>query len=136
MSCSTLALTPALAFALLITSGDATAEWTAVGRGDAIFAAYADKTTIRARGANVSMFGLYDFRKQDFTPEGKALYSTVVLREYDCKARRVRLLSAIDFSGHMGAGEPVSTSAREGRWEAVVPGALDEAYWNIACGAQ
>ncbi len=104
--------------------------------GNAIYAAFADKSTIRARGANVSMSGLYDFRRQDFTPDGKGLYSTVVLREYDCSARQVRLLSAIDFSGHMGAGEPVSASTRTGRWEAIVPGALDEAYWDIACGAK
>ena len=80
------------------------------------------------------MSGMYDFSRQDFTPDGKGLYSSVVLREYDCAQRRVRLLSAIDFSGHMGAGEAVSTSARLGRWEGIVPGALDEAYWNIACG--
>lgn len=117
-------------------SCDAHAEWTAVGRANAIYAAFADKATIRARGANVSMSGLYDFRKQDFTPDGKGLYSTVVLREYDCNARQVRLLSAIDFSGHMGAGEPVSSSTRTGRWEAIVPGALDEAFWSMACGAK
>ena len=81
----------------------------------------------------VRMQGLYDFRRQDFTPEGKGLHSTVVLREYDCGARQVRLLSAIDFSGHMGAGTPVSTSDRPRRWENVVSGALDEAFWNIAC---
>ena len=82
------------------------------------------------------MSGLYDFRKQDFTPAGKGLFSTVVLREYDCEGRRVRLLSSIDFSGHMGAGEPVDSSARSGRWESIVAGALDESCWKIACGGQ
>ncbi len=115
-------------------SFNAFAEWTAVGTANNIYAAFADKHSIRPNGANVSMSGLYDFRKQDFTPDGKGLYSTVVLREYDCNARQVRLLSAIDFSGHMGAGEAVSTSARVGRWEGIIPGALDEAYWNVACG--
>ncbi len=79
------------------------------------------------------MHGLYDFRRQDFTPEGRGLYSTAVLREYDCGGRRVRLLSAIDFAGPMGQGEPVSTSHRTGRWEAVVDGGIDEAYWKVAC---
>ena len=94
----------------------AAADWTAVGRPDEIFAAYADRQSIRRSGTMVSMHGLYDFRRQDFTPEGRGLYSTAVLREYDCKERRVRLLSSIDFSGHMGAGEAVSTSHRTGRW--------------------
>jgi len=74
--------------------------------------------------------------RQDFTPEGKGLFSSVVLREYDCDQRRVRLLSAIDFSGHMGAGEAVSTSAGPGRWESIVVGGVDEAYWKTACGAK
>ena len=80
------------------------------------------------------MHGLYDFRRQDFTPEGRGLYSTAVLREYDCEDRRVRLLSSIDFSGHMGEGAAVSASDRPGRWEAVVAGGIDEAYWDVACG--
>jgi len=109
------------------------AQWSAVGSGDYIHQPYADKSTIRRQGATARMSAMYDFRRQDFTPEGKALYSTVVLREYDCAARRVRLLSAIDFAGQMGTGEVVDTSARAGRWENVVPGALDEAFWNLAC---
>ena len=115
-------------------SGGALADWTAVGNADEIYAAYADPASIRRSGGMAKMVGLYDFRRQDFTPEGRALYSTVVLREYDCDARRVRLLSSIDFSGHMGAGEAVSSSERTGRWEAVHAGGIDEAYWGIACG--
>ena len=114
-------------------SGSAAADWTPVGRGNDIYAAFADKATIHVRGNIVSMSGMYDFRKQDFTPEGKGLYSTVVLREYDCEGRQVRLLSAIDFSGHRGTGSAVSTSADPRRWEPVVAGGIDEAYWRIAC---
>jgi hypothetical protein len=121
---------------LALLSGAAAADWTPVGRDKDIYSAFADKATIRAHGANVSMSGLYDFRKRDYTPDGKGLYSTVVLREYDCRGRQVRLLSAIDFSGHMGAGEPVSTSTDPGRWEGIVAGALDEAYWKIACAGK
>jgi hypothetical protein len=120
----------------LLLSGSAMADWTPVRSDGDIYAAFADKATVRAHGTNVSMSGLYDFMKRDFTPEGKGLFSTVVLREYDCRGRRVRLLSAIDFAGHMGEGEAVSTRADAGRWESVVEGALDEAYWQIACGAK
>jgi len=123
---------PSFIFVLLSTS--AMADWTAVGSGDYIASAYADKASIRRTGPLAKMSGMYDFKRQDFTPGGKGLYSTVVLREYDCSERRVRLLSSIDFSGAMGTGEPVDTSNRVGRWEAIVAGALDEALWNIACG--
>ena len=75
-----------------------------MGRANEIYAAYADRDSIRRQGGMATMHGLYDFRRQDFTPEGRGLYSTAVLREYDCAGRRVRLLSSIDFSGRMGEG--------------------------------
>ena len=109
------------------------AEWSAVGAGDYIASSYADRATIKKSGAMATMSGLYDFKRQDFTPAGLGLYSTGVLREYDCDKRRVRLLSSIDFAGRMGTGVAVDTSTRAGRWEDVVAGALDEAFWNIAC---
>ena len=126
-------LSRALTCALVLTSTSAAADWTAVGVGDYIASAYADKATIRRTGPLAKMSGMYDFRRQDFTPAGKRLFSTVVLREYDCGERRVRLLSSIDFAGAMGTGEVVDTSDRAGRWESIVAGGVDEAFWNIAC---
>ena len=117
-------------------TGTALADWTTVGRANEIYAAYADKDSIRRSGGVVTMYGLYDFRRQDFTPEGRGLYSTAVLREYDCDARRVRLMSSVDFSGRMGEGSPVSTSSTPRRWEAVVEGGIDDAFWQIACSAK
>jgi hypothetical protein len=114
-------------------SGTASAAWTAIGQPDEIYAAYADTASIHRTGSLARMQGLYDFRRQDYTPEGKALFSTVVLREYDCDKRQVRLLSAIDFSGPMGGGTAVSTSGTPRRWEAVVAGGIDEHFWNAAC---
>ena len=107
--------TASLVLALGLACGDAAAQWTALGRGDYIHTPYADKASIRREGSMARMSGMYDFSRQDFTPDGKALYSSVVLREYDCAQRRVRLLSSIDFSGHMGGGEAVSTSVRVAR---------------------
>lgn len=126
------------AFGLLLALGSAhaAAEWTPVGVANEIYAAYADRESIRRNGNLASMHGLYDFRRQDFTPQGQALYSTAVLREYDCAARAVRLLSSIDFSGHMGEGAAVSTSGAPRRWEQIVAGGIDEAYWNVACAAK
>ena len=129
------ALGPALALALLLTCGIAAAEWTAVNPGDYIHTPYADRASIHRNGALVRMSGLYDFKRQDYTPDGRGLYSSVVLREYDCAQRQVRLLSTIDFSGHMGAGEAVGTSSRVARWESIVEGGVDEAFWRFACGA-
>lgn len=119
--------------ALATHSFDAAAEWTAVAPTNEIYSAYADKASIKRSGDLARMDGLYDFRRQDFTPDGRGLYSTAVLREYDCAGRRVRLLTAVDFSGRMGEGSVVSASDRPGRWEAIVAGGIDEAYWKVAC---
>ena len=127
-------LSRSFALTLALLSGSAAADWTAVRPGNDIYAAYADKATLRRDGGMARMSGLYDFRKQDFTPAGRGLYSTVVLREYDCREPRVRLLSAIDFSAHMGEGAVVDANRLPGRWEAVVAGGIDEAFWKIACG--
>jgi hypothetical protein len=121
---------------LALLSGAAAADWTGVGRANEIYSAYADRDSIRRQGSMATMHGLYDFRRQDFTPEGRGLYSTAVLREYDCAGRRVRLLSAIDFSGRMGEGTPVSASDRPGRWEAVLEGGIDIAFLRVACGTE
>jgi len=125
-----------LSFFLMLGSSTVLADWTIISSDKDIYSAYADKETVRRQGEMVRMQGLYDFRRQDFTPDGKGLFSTVVLREYDCDKRQVRLLSAIDFAGHMGAGAPVSTSDRPRRWETVVAGGIDERYWKVACGGR
>jgi len=126
----------ALSVFLVLAGGTVLADWTKISSDKDIYSAYADKENIRRQGEMVRMLGLYDFRRQDFTPDGKGLFSTVVLREYDCRTRRVRLLSAIDFSGPMGMGTAVSTSDTPRRWEDVVAGGIDEYFWNAACGAK
>lgn len=123
----------ALGLVLALACAPAAAEWTAVGRANEIYSAFADRESIRRTGDLVHMHGLYDFRRRDTTPEGRGLFSTAVLREYDCAGRRVRLVSAADFSGHMGEGEVVSSSARTGRWEDVHAGGIDEAFLQVAC---
>jgi hypothetical protein len=116
--------------------GNAAAEWTQIGGTENIYAAYADKESVRRTGENAQMLGLYDFLMADVAVDGQPHESTIVLREYDCPGARVRLLAFVDYAGHMGAGKVVSRPAERppGRWETVVPGAMDEAFWKIACG--
>lgn len=125
----------ALIFYLVLFCGSAAADWTLVGGNEKIFTAYADKASISRTGETARMWGLYDFLIADFTVTGLPHESTVVLREYDCHEARVRLLAFVDYAGHMGAGKAVSApeSGEPGRWEPVVPGAVDEAFWKLAC---
>ena len=118
---------------LVLAPGAVRAEWVWVGEGNEIFAAYADPATVRREGPFARLSALYDFRRRDQTPEGRSIYSTVALREFDCAARKVRLLSFIDFSGPMGEGEAVAADTNARRWEEIVPGALDEHFLRLAC---
>ena len=115
-------------------STDAAADWTLVGGVENVFSAYADAGTIRRHGNNADMWGIYDFNKADISAGGHKHLSTKVLREYDCRDRRVRLLSYLDYSEPMGSGRVIDTNDDPRRWEAVVPGAVDEAFWKLACG--
>lgn len=108
--------------------------WQQVAPDNGIYAAYADPSSLRREGDIAVMRGMYDFQRGDFTPQGIRLYSTTVQREYDCRARRVRLVSYADRAERGGEGAVVAEARGARRWEAVVEGSLDAAYWDIACG--
>ena len=113
----------------------AAAEWTPVGGTERIFAAYADKASIKPSGTSVQMLALYDILMPDLSADGQPHGSTIALREYDCRGRRVRLLAYVDYAGHMGEGRVISPPGAKGpdHWDPVVPGALDETLLAIAC---
>jgi hypothetical protein len=114
---------------------EARADWTPVKRDSEVYEAYADRATIQREGAMSRMQGMYDFPRGDFTPNGQHLYSTIVEREYDCGARKVRLLRYADHAGHGGEGEIVGASNEPRGWEDVVEDSLDAAYLKLACEA-
>jgi hypothetical protein len=122
---------------VLLCAGAATAaaDWTPVTPDNGIFASYADKSTIARDGAYATMRGMYDFPKGDLTPQGKPLFSSVVEREYDCAARKVRLLAYEDRGGRLGEGHVVDAARRSRPWQDVVEGSVDAAFWRVACGA-
>ena len=117
----------------ILASGLAAADWTPVAPDNGVYAAYADRASIRRDGALATMLGLYDFPKGDFTPEGARMFSTTVEREYDCREPRVRLMRYTDHAERLGKGMVVTAAEGRKRWEAVVDGSVDAAYWKIAC---
>lgn len=122
------------ALAVLIAGAAAArAEWMEIAPDNGIYAAYADRTTIRRDGPYARMRGMYDFPRGDFTPEGARMHSTVVEREYDCREPRVRLVSYADYAERLGRGVVVATGGSPMRWEPAVEGSVDLAYWKIAC---
>jgi hypothetical protein len=128
-----------LAVCLTVFALEARADWTPVSRDEGtdneVYAAYADRASIRREGPRSRMQGMYDFPRGDFTPNGRHLYSTIVEREYDCGTRKVRLLRYADHAGHGGEGEIVGASDEARGWEDIVEDSLDAAYLKIACEA-
>jgi hypothetical protein len=54
--------------------------------------------------------------------------------EFDCKNRKLRMLSYTPYSNHMGIGEIVPNNVVTGEWEPVLPESIGEALWKYACG--
>jgi hypothetical protein len=130
------ALVAAAIFAGPVAAGNAPGPgWTEVAADNGIFAAYADRASIRREGTVAFMRGMYDFRRGDFTPQGFPFHSTLVDREYDCSASRVRLLAYEDHAQRFGEGPIVGTARSLRRWEAIAEGSLDAAFFRVACGA-
>lgn len=114
------------------------AEWTrlgvSAGAADA-YVLYIDRTTIRRDGDRVRMWDLQDFKQAQ--PLGERSYrSEKTELEFDCKARRTRVLSIIDFSGGMATGEIVYSDGDPSDWVAVKPATLGELEWQAACGTK
>ena len=123
----------AIAAMLFAFCGSAAADWTPLAADNGIYSAYADSSTIRKQGDIVSMHGMYDFTRGDSTPDGQGYFSTTVLREYDCRNRRVRLISHADHAEHFAAGRVVQAAHRPRPWQGIVDGSVDDAFWKLAC---
>ncbi|OGA17617.1 MAG: hypothetical protein A3I63_03685 [Betaproteobacteria bacterium RIFCSPLOWO2_02_FULL_66_14] len=127
------AIAAGCAVALLVPWRNGWADWTLVSADNGIHSSYADPATIHKHGAIVSMHGMYNFARGDFTPEGQRLHSTSVLREYDCVGRRVRLISHADHSGEYATGGVISATHRPRPWQPVLEDSGDAAFLKLAC---
>lgn len=122
------------AAALLLQGRSALADWTLVSADNGIHSSYADPATIHRQGSVVSMHGMYNFARGDFTPDGKRFHSTTVLREYDCAGKRVRLISHADHAGEFASGNVISAAHRPRPWQPVPEESGDAAFLKLACG--
>ncbi len=108
--------------------------------------AYADPGAIHKNGNLVNMVVLVDHQsglsketesKLDaIFPQykGKITKSWKVQDEFDCKDKKLRMLSYIGYSEHMGNGEIIPNTMATGEWKPVIPGSTGEALWKYACG--
>ena len=121
-----------LALLLLLASGAASAEWTAIDSADHLII-YVDRATIRRNGNLVKMWSMADYKKAQVI-DGQYGLSSRSQSEYDCKEEMHRNLALAFFSGQMGSGTVNSTGDGTLRWRPVAPGSIAEALWEVACG--
>jgi hypothetical protein len=105
-----------LALALLV-AGSARAEWEKLAEaGDTVF--YLDPATIEAKGDLRRVWQLRDWK----APDDRGRRSARILREYDCREPRNRVLAATEFDGPKGTGKRLRSSGfAPAPWEAVAP---------------
>jgi len=122
-----------LALLLAVVSGDALAEWLAVGNTDAT-TVYMDSATLRKAGENARILVLFDLKTPAQSAGMEPFMSTKAEYEYDCKEKRVRGLYYTLHSGNMAAGEVVRKGWGPSEWAPVAPDALNQNLWKAACG--
>jgi hypothetical protein len=125
-----------LSMFLVLNSGPASAEWVLVSVVDqAGVTIYVDPATIHRTGERVEVLELIDYRTLQ-TVAGTAFLSARVHREYDCAGDRHRTLALTKWSGDMGTGKVILTTAEVQQWEPADPGSIGKRLWNVACNKQ
>jgi hypothetical protein len=114
------------------------AEWTQIDvsnkPGDA-FTLYVDTATIQRNGNLVRIWDLQDFREPQ-TVDGQLYLSEKTQIEFDCEAKKARVLATIDCAGRMCNGKVVYSDADASEWTAVGANTLGELEWKAACSVK
>lgn len=107
--------------------------------------AYVDPATVHKNGNLVNMVVLVDHQsglshgveskldKLFFKGKGDITKSWKVQDEFDCKDKKLRMLSYTAYSEHMGNGDVVPNDVVANQWERVMPGSIGDALWKYAC---
>jgi len=119
------------AMLLAVVSAGASAAWVKVSVSDA-GSTYVDTATIRRAGDIVTMSEMTDYK---IVADPTFAYKSVRRKyEFDCKAKRFRMLSTTGYAGPMGKGDTViSADSPAAEWVAVVGGSVGEILWKVAC---
>ena len=128
---------------LVLCSAPVYAEWVAVEEPDpspGIRTLYVDPTSIRRQGNLVTLWYLIDFTWMQgnagmgpfrFGPH--RFFSTTTQKQFDCREKRVRLLTFTEYSLHMGMGTPRNGYVDPDKWIPIEPKSINEALWEVGC---
>jgi hypothetical protein len=120
---------------LILTGGQAFAEWVEIGKSDdgvTLSMIYADPDTIRRKADLVKMWYLLDYSSRLPTRPGM-IWSHKAQIEVDCGEERARTLAFTAFSGNMGTGKVIYRDLEQRKWEPVASGSLGQTLSEVAC---
>ncbi len=120
--------------ATFIFTGNAFAEWQAIGKTDA-FTLYADTATLQKQDDKAQIISLLDFKKPGQNPKTKESANSIIgLNEFDCSAIKYRPIEFKVFSGNMGKGKVVEEQKTpDSQFEAIENGSWPAGVYNVAC---
>ncbi len=122
----------------MLSSGPAYAEWVVVEKDylmPGLQTVYVDPNTIHREGNLVTMRQLIDFKwMQGGVRTPTRFMSTETTKQFDCAAKRVRLLAFTEFSRLMGTGIRNDGLVDKGNWIPVEPESISQALREVACG--
>ncbi len=131
---------------LVLSSGPAYAEWVALEKNylsPGLRTVYVDPDTILREGNLVTLWQLIDFTwmqgnagigRLGFGPH--RFLSTETHKQFDCAAKRLRLLAFTEFSRCMGTGIRNDGYVDKDNWLPVEPDSINQALWKVACGKE
>lgn len=125
---------------LTLVSGNALAEWVAIGLNDG-GDIYADPSSMLKAGNQVKIWTLVDYKKPRVLGKLKPLLSMKVQTEFDCVEKQSRGLSFFAYAGSMGSGETENMSGagisyidtNPKKWTPIPPNGTGPALWKFAC---
>lgn len=120
------------AFVVLTLSGNVAAKWERVF-GNEESQVYVDMATIRRSGNIAKMWTLNDYTEVEVA--GKRGYlSQKVMLEFDCANELMRAVSAIEYTGQLGAGVSVGGETDfNAKWVPIPPSTRGETLWKMVC---
>ena len=90
---------------------------------------YIDLSTVRKENGSRRATDIKDLKKRE--PDGTK--SRVAQREYECKAKRSRILSLSTFAATMASGTMLSNSNEASGWVDIAPNTTAAALLNRVC---
>ena len=94
---------------------------------------YVDPHSISREGNLVTIWQLIDFKWMQGNPRGPTRFlSTKTQKQFDCTAKRVRLLAYTEFSQGMGTGMPRDGYVDKNNWLPVEAESMSHALWEAA----